>query len=141
MGIPETIFRHPTLETLLGEPQYSWEQNGTTLVRFSFTEKHRKEPGIFPGLISLMGTENGLWQPIDTTAFRRSIERLLKKSRKSLTRPVSPTQANLLVTQSVHFPFADKTMPDTLYRNLVIVSYERGEQGYRQANRAGRAAA
>jgi len=38
-----------TLETLLGEPQYSWEQNGVTLVRFSFTEKHRKEPNAEKG--------------------------------------------------------------------------------------------
>ncbi len=125
-----------TLETLLGEPLYSWEQNGTTLVRFSFTEKHRKEPGIFPGVISLMGTEKGSMEPINTTAFRRSIERLLKKSRKSLTRPVSPTQANLLVMQSVHFPFADKTMPDTLYGRVVIVSYyeEREPKVLREPN-------
>ena len=107
---PET-----TLDTLLGEPQYLWEQNGTTLVRFSFTEKRSKEPGIFPGVISLMGTESGLMEPIDSAVFRKSVERLLKKSRKSLSRPVSPTQANLLILQSVHFLFADKTMPAALY--------------------------
>ncbi len=104
-----------TLDTLLGEPQYLWEQNGTTLVRFSFTEKRSKEPGISPGVVSLMGTESGLMEPIDSAVFRKSVERLLKKSRKSLSRPVSHTQANLLVMQSVHFPFADKAMPGALY--------------------------
>ena len=124
-----------TLDTLLGEPQYSWEQNGTMLVRFSFSEKRRKEPGIFPGVISLMGTENGLWEPIDTAAFRRSVERLLKKSRKSLSRPVSPTQANLLVMQSVHFLFADKTMPDALYGDECIGWHkERGLETFREPN-------
>ncbi len=108
------------LDTLLGEPQYSWEPNETTLVQFSFTEKRSKEPGISPGIISLMGTENGLMAPIDTAAFRRSVERLLKKSRKSLLRPVSPTQANLLVMQSVHFLFADKTMPAALFGDEVM---------------------
>lgn len=124
-----------TLESILGEPQYSWEQNGTTLVRFSFTEKRRKEPGIFPGVISLMGTENGLMASIDTTAFRRSVDRLLKKSRKSLNRSVSPTQANLLVMQSVHFRFADKTMPDALYGNEVIGwQKERGLETFHEPN-------
>ncbi|MGH7180829.1 MAG: hypothetical protein ACREJN_02495, partial [Nitrospiraceae bacterium] len=124
-----------TLKTLLGEPQYSWEQNGTTLVQFSFTEMRRKEPGIFPGVISLMGTEHGLMAPIDTTAFRRSIERLLKKSRNSLTRPVSPTQANFLVMQSVHFLFADKTMPDALYGDEVIGWHkEKGIEMFRKPN-------
>lgn len=102
-------------DTLLGEPQYSWEQDGKTLVQFSFMEKNNKESGISPGIISLMGTENDLMGPIDTDAFRRGIERLLKKSRTSLTRPVSSTQANLLIMQSVRFPFADKEMPDALY--------------------------
>ena len=124
-----------TLDSLLGEPQYPWEQNGTTLVRFSFTEKPRKEPGIFPGVISLMGTESGLMEPLDTAAFRRSVERLLKKSRKSLTRPVSPTQANLLVMKSVHFLFADKTMPDTLYGDEVIgLHKEREPEIFRKPN-------
>ena len=104
-----------TLDTHLGEPQYSWEQNGRTLVRFSFIEKQTQESGIFPGVNFFMGTDNGLMEPIDTDAFRSSVERLLKKSRKSLIRPVSSTHANLLVMQSVHFPFADKTMPDALY--------------------------
>ena len=124
-----------TLDTLLGEPQYPWEQNGTTLVRFSFTEKRSKEPGIFPGVISLMGTENGLMEPINTAAFRRSVKRLLKRSRKSLTRPVSSTQANLLVMQSVHFLFADKTMPDALYGDEQIGSHrERGIETFREPN-------
>ena len=78
-------------------------------------EKQTQESGIFPGVNFFMGTDNGLMEPIDTDAFRSSVERLLKKSRKSLIRPVSSTQANLLVMQSVHFPFADKTMPDALY--------------------------
>ncbi len=105
-----------TLDTLLGEPQYSWEQDGTTLIRFSFTVKRSStEPGIFPGVIVLIGTENSSIQSINTATFRRSVERLLKKSRASLKRPVSPTQANPLVMQSVHFLFADKKMPDTLY--------------------------
>jgi len=114
-----------TLDAHLGEPQYSWEQNGGTLVRFSFIEKETKEPGIFPGVNFFMGTENGLMEPIDTEAFRSSVERLLKKSRKSMTRPVSPTQANLLVMQPVHFPFADKTMPATLFGDEVI-GFHRG---------------
>ena len=110
-----------TSETLLGEPQYSWEQNDEALIRFSFTEKRSKEPGIFPGVISLMGSENGLMGPIDADAFRSSVERLLRKSRKSLTRAVSPTQANLLVMQSVHFLVADKMMPDALYGDEVFL--------------------
>jgi hypothetical protein len=75
-----------TFNTLLGEPQYSWGQDCRTLVQFSFIEKKAKEPGIFPGIISLMGTENGLMEPIDTDAFRRGIKRLLKKSRPTLKR-------------------------------------------------------
>jgi hypothetical protein len=54
-----------TLKTLLGEPQYSWKQNGETLVRFSFTEKRSKDAGIFLGVISLMGTESGLMGAIN----------------------------------------------------------------------------
>jgi hypothetical protein len=114
-----------TLKTLLGEPQYCWKQNGEALVRFSFTEKRNQEFGILPGIISLMGTESGPLGAIDTAAFRRSVERLLRKSRKSLTRPVSPIQANLLVMQSVHFLFADKTMPDALYGDEVIGFHRR----------------
>ena len=54
--------------------------------------------------------------PIDTGAFRAGVERLLKKSRNSLTQPVSSTQANLLVMQVVHpILFAGKTIPDALY--------------------------
>ena len=124
-----------TLDTLLGEPQYSWEQKGTTLVQFSFSEKRSNEPDIYPGIISMMGTEGDLMETIDTAAFRKSIERLLKKLRKSLIRPVSPTQAHLLVMQSVHFGFADKTMPDALYgdecEGLHRVS---GWESFRQPN-------
>jgi hypothetical protein len=124
-----------SLDTDLGEPQYAWEQNGTTLVRFSFTEKPSKEPGIFPGVTYLMGLEGGLLEPIDTAAFRKSVERLLKKSCKSLIRPVSHTQANLLIMQSAHFLFADKTMPDALYGDEVI-GWQRGRDPkiYRQTN-------
>src|SRR6266446_8222619 len=100
-----------TFNTLLGEPQYLWKQDGRILVRFSFIEKPNKEPGIFPGVISLM-----TGGPIDTDAFRAGVERLLKKSRNSLTRPVSSTQANLLVMQVAHpILFAGQTMPDALY--------------------------
>ncbi len=124
-----------TLKTLLGEPQYSWKQNDETLVQFSFTEKRGKEPGIFPGVISLMGTESGLMGAIDTGAFRRSVQRLLRKSRKSLTRPVSSTQANLLVMQSVHFLFADKTILDALYGDEVIGFHRKKEpKSFRKPN-------
>jgi len=124
-----------TLKTLLGEPQYSWKQNDETLVQFSFTEKRDKEPGIFPGVISLMGTESDLLGPIDTAAFRRSVERLLRKSRKSLTRPVSSMQANLLVMQSVHFLFSDKTMIDALYGDEVIgFSKNKAPKSFRKPN-------
>ncbi|MGP0592660.1 hypothetical protein ACTRXD_09005 [Nitrospira sp. T9] len=123
------------LDTLLEEPQYSWEQNGTTLVRFSFFEKRNKEPGISPGVTYLMGTENGLMAPIDTDAFRKSVKRLLTKSRKTMVRPVSPTQANLLVMQSVHFSFADKTMPATLYGDEGIRCHRgRDPELFRQPN-------
>ena len=82
-----------------------------------------------------MGTESGLMEPIDTAAFRKSVERLLKKSRKSLIRPVSPTQANLLIMQSVHFLFADKTMPDALYGDEGIGWHrERGVETFRKPN-------
>ena len=67
-----------------------------------------------------MGTESDLLGPINLAAFRRSVERLLRKSRKSLTRPISSMQANLLVMQSVHFLFSDKTMIDALYGDEVI---------------------
>ena len=108
---PVTMFN-----TFLGEPQYSWQQEGSILVQFSFIEKQSKEPGILPGVISLMGTASGLMEPIDTDAFRKGVERLLKKSRNSLTRPVSSTQANLLVMQVVpRIFFAKQTMPDVLY--------------------------
>lgn len=124
-----------TFNTLLGEPQYSWEQNGTPLVQFSFTEKRNKEPGIFPGIISLMGTESDLMETIDTDAFRKSVKRLLKKSRMSLTRPVTSTQANLLVMQSAHFGFADKTMPDALYGDECVGWHRvRGWESFRQPN-------
>jgi len=124
-----------TLDTLLGEPQYSWEQNGTTLVRFSFTEKRSQELGIFPGVISLMETESGLMEPIDSAAFRSSVERLLKKSRKSLILPVSPTQANLLLMQSVHFQFADETMPAALYGDECVGWHrERGIETFHKPN-------
>ena len=123
------------LDTLLGEPQYSWEPNGTTLVRFSFSEKRNKEPGIFPGVISLMGTEGGLMESIDSDAFRKSVERLLKESRETMIRPVSPTQANLLVMQSVHFLFADKTMPAALYGDEGIRCHRRRDpEPFRQPN-------
>ncbi len=102
--------------TFLGDPQFSWQQDGNTLVQFSFIEKQSKEPGIFPGAISLMGTLSGSMEPVDTDAFRKGVERLLKKSRNSLIRPVSSTQINLIVIQAVHpILFADKTMPDVLY--------------------------
>ena len=124
-----------TFDTLLGEPQYAWEQDGATLVRFSFTAKRRQEPGIFPGVVALMGTESGEMEPIDTVAFRSSVERLLKKSRNSLTRPVSPAQSNLLVMQSVHFLFADKTMPDALYGDEWTGQHrERGIETFREPN-------
>ncbi len=123
-----------SLDTLLGEPQYSWEPNGTPLVRFSFTEKSNKEPGIFPGVTYLMGTENGSLAPIDADAFRKSVKRLLKKSRETMIRPVSPTQANLLVMQSVHFPFADKTMPAALYGDEGITWREKDPEPFRQPN-------
>lgn len=124
-----------TLDTLLEEPQYSWKQNGTTLVRFSFFEKRNKEPGIFPGVTYLMGTENGSMAPIETDAFRKSVERLLKKSRETMIRPVSPTQANLLVMQSVHFQFADKAMPATLYGDEGIRCHGgRDPEPFRQPN-------
>jgi hypothetical protein len=124
-----------TLKTLLGEPQYTWKENDKTLVRFSFTEKRGKEPGIFPGVVSLMGTDSGLMGVIDTAAFRRSVERLLRKSRKSLTRPVSSTQANLVVIQSVHFLCADETMPDVLYGDEVIGFHrEKEPKSFRKPN-------
>lgn len=105
-----------TFNTVLGEPQYRWEQDGRTLVKFSFVEKRSQEPGIFPGVIYVMATENGLMAPIDTGTFRKGVERFLKKSRSSLTRSVSSTQANLLIMQVVHpILFADKAMPDALY--------------------------
>ena len=104
-----------THDTVLGEPQYRWPQDGRTLVQFSFTEKRRKEPGIFPGVIYVMATENGLMAPIDTSAVRKGVERLLRKARPSLIRPASPTQANLLVMQAQNILFADKIMPDALY--------------------------
>jgi hypothetical protein len=110
-----------TLTSLLGEPYYSWKQNDKTLVQFSFTEKRNKEPGIFPGVVSLMGTEGGLLGVVDTASFRTGVERLLKKSHRSLTRPVSPTQANLLIMQSVHFLGADEMMPDALYGDEVML--------------------
>lgn len=101
----------------LGEPQYSWEYDGRTLIRFSFLEKKSKQPGIFPGEFFFMGTENGLMEPLDKGAFRKGVERLLKKSRPSLTRPVSSSQANLLVMQTVSAILAENRMPDTLYGN------------------------
>jgi hypothetical protein len=52
---------------------------------------------------------------IDTEAFRKGVERLLRKARPSLRRPASPTQASLLVMQAQNILFADKTMPDALY--------------------------
>ncbi len=105
------------------------------MVRFSFSEKPSKEPGMLPGVNYLMGAEGGLMETIDTAAFRKSVERLLKKSSKSLIRPVSPTQANLLVMHSAHFLFADKTMPDALYGDEVI-GWHRGRDReiFRQTN-------
>jgi hypothetical protein len=104
-----------THNSVLGESQYCWEQDGRTLVQFSFVEKQSQEPGIFPGVIYVMATENGLMASIDTGAFRKGVERLLRKSRPSLIRPASSTQANLLVMQAQNILFADKTMPDALY--------------------------
>lgn len=74
-----------------------------------------KSRGIFPGVIYVMATENGLMAPIDTGATRKGVERLLRKARPSLKRPASPIQANLLVMQAQNILFADKTMPDALY--------------------------
>jgi len=79
-------------------------------------EKRSKEPDIFPGVIYVMATENGLMVPIDTGAIRKGVEQLLRKARPSLIRPASPTQANLLVMQAQNILFADKIMPDALYR-------------------------
>jgi hypothetical protein len=53
--------------------------------------------------------------PIDMSAIRKGVERLLRKARPSFIRPASPTQANLLVMQAPNIWFADKLMPDTLY--------------------------
>jgi hypothetical protein len=80
-----------THDSALGEPQYRWEQDARTLVQFSFMEKRSKEPDIFPGVIYVMVTENGLMVPIDTGAIRKCVERLLRKARPSLIRPASPT--------------------------------------------------
>jgi hypothetical protein len=78
-----------THDSMLGEPQYRWEQDGRTLVQFSFTEKRRKEPGIFPGVIHVMATESGFMAPIDTSAMRKGVERLLRKAHPSfLTFPL-----------------------------------------------------
>jgi hypothetical protein len=100
---------------MLGEPQYRWEQDGRTLVQFSFTEKRRKELGIFPGVIHVMATECGFMAPIDTSAIRKGVERLLRKARPSFIQAASPTQANLVVMQAPNIWFADKQMPDALY--------------------------
>jgi len=102
-------------DSMLGKPQCRWEQDGRTLVQFSFTEKRRKEPGIFPGVIHVMATESGFMAPIDTGALRKGVERLLRKARPCFIRPASPTQANLLVMQAPNIWFADKLMPDALY--------------------------
>ena len=123
-----------TLRTLLGEPNYSWKQNDETLVQFSFTEKHNKEAGIIPGLISLMGTESGEMAAIDTAKFRESVKRLLNDSRKSLARRASSSQANLLVMQSVSFLCADKTMPDALYGDEVVGFNKKGIKTFRKPN-------
>jgi hypothetical protein len=104
-----------TFNSVLGEPQYRWEQDGRTLVQFSFVERRSRELGIFPGVTYVMGTASGLMARIDTEAFRKGVERLLRKARPSLRRPASPTQANLLVMQAQNILFADKTMPDALY--------------------------
>ena len=121
-----------TLETLLGEPNYSWKQNGKTLVQFSFTEKNSRELGILPGVTSL--TQGGEMEAVDRTFFRASVERLLKNSRKSLTRPSSPIQANLLVMQSVNFLFADKTMADALYGDEIMGFNKSGMKSFRKVN-------
>ncbi len=105
-----------SLNSFLAEPHYAWGQDDSTLVKFAFFEKFGQEPGISPGIIYVMGTENGLMASVDTNAFRKGVERLLKKSRGSLTRPVSSTQTNLLVMQVAHpILFAEKLMPDVLY--------------------------
>ena len=84
------------------------------IVQFFFVEKPSKEPGISPGAILL----NGLMKSLDANAFHKGVERLLKKSRKTLTRPVSAQQANLLIMQVIHpILSADKRMPDALYRS------------------------
>jgi hypothetical protein len=105
-----------TFTHFLGEPHYSWESDERTLVQFSFVEKPSKEPGICPGFIYVMATGTGLMSSIDTVAFHKGVQRLLKDSRSSLSQPASSTQANLLVMQAVHpILFAEQTMPDALY--------------------------
>jgi hypothetical protein len=125
-----------TFDGFLGNPHYRWEQEGKALVRFSFVEKPNGEPGISPGFIWVMTTEPGLMPPIDTSAFRKGIHRLLKKSRTSLIRPVSSGQANLLVMQTVpRILFAEQTMPDTLYGNPVLRQWETGRtESFRAPN-------
>jgi hypothetical protein len=72
-----------------------------------------------------MATENGLWAPVDNMAFRKGVERVLKKSRASLTQPVSPIQANLLVMQAKDISYAKWTMPDTLYDTKDIGTHKK----------------
>jgi hypothetical protein len=100
----------------LGEPQYSWPTQGEPLATFSFFEKPNGQGGILPGIIQLSGTPTGLLEELDTAAFRKGVERLLKKSRQSLKRPISSKQTNILVMQAAHpILFADQNLPVVLY--------------------------
>ena len=77
-----------------------------------FRSAIRENLCIYPGILD---RAEALMAEIDRASFHKGIERLLRKSRNNLRKPVSPNQSNLLIMQPEKMWFVGRTMPDALY--------------------------
>ncbi|MBU1043349.1 MAG: hypothetical protein KJ915_03000 [Candidatus Omnitrophica bacterium] len=89
----------PVFKGKIEENDYMWQFKGKKLVGFSFTEKNRKTGGISIGVVySGNPGEFGL-QRLDLELYRKSINRILKKSKTTFSETVSDKQSNIVIIQ------------------------------------------
>ena len=92
--------------------QYCWQEDGQVLVSFSFSLNRSGSQGIYPGITLTMGTEYDLLPEIELEPIRSKVGKILVKSSKTFNRPVSATQANIVVMQANSEMWMDNNIID-----------------------------
>ncbi|MEN6520035.1 MAG: hypothetical protein ABFD46_02645 [Armatimonadota bacterium] len=105
---------HSSVKALMAE-HYRWSQDGVLLVKYAFRLNNSGELGIQPGVY------HGPCGCIDLEAIRKSVDNILKKSRKTLTHEVSTTQSNIVLIEAVGDVWLDKdTMETSLWGDRIV---------------------